>query len=64
MERAAATLATCITMPSWFGIKMERKNMHKDPRIQETIDELTAVKQALIKKGTIKQEDIDNEKKK
>ena len=41
---------------------MEFKNENKDTRLKEAIEELEAVKKALIKKGTIKEEDITNEK--
>lgn len=41
---------------------MERPNRHKDPRLSTALEELEALKQALVKKGTITEQEVENEK--
>ncbi|MEK6915901.1 MAG: hypothetical protein AABW89_05165 [Nanoarchaeota archaeon] len=41
---------------------MEFVNENQDTRLQEALAEIKALKQALVKKGTITHEEVENEK--
>lgn len=41
---------------------MEFKNDNQDTRLRDALVEIEALKQALIKKGTITHEEVENEK--